>query len=543
MAISFRIYLFILLSAITIMNAQPDSRFRPFDWVLYRGAGSITSITEGYSYAYVGTATGGIHRFSLFGNDFSEPVTVAQGLKNNAVTAVHFDHQTGIIWTATPDHIQYSYTREGDWRSIPLLETGLSRFDRIQRIGSSKNYIWLQGKSIYVKLDHSSGIVAGIFPFPDEIKIQWSSGPYGDDRSLEEILMNYSIMSGWMLTGDHLIDPLGRTVDIITGLAGRHGDVWIGCSDGTLLQGKSVSEIFYPISTGSFGVDVGGMTLTDEFLWLGGLDYVSGKGVSWLNLYSGESYTFEFDAVVNMSPTPIYSIWYSDQTIWAGGHKLALVYDKGDNYWRTLGVERGVPDGKVWDIVGDSSHVWMASSNGIRRLNQDSWREEPLGFEYLFQGIPVYDLDQTDGTVWIGSRSGLFIFNQVQPQLRNASELGRKEFAGTMYGVKAVKEFEGSIYACCDLGIVKFDLSEMVWELLFPAAYYHSKIVHAMAVNRKHIFLGTEEGLVRINKKTGFIREYFFPFIGQVNKLELKKNIIWMGTTNGLLKFKWTRES
>ena len=112
-----------------------------------------------------------------------------------------------------------------------------------------------------------------------------------------------------------------------------------------------------------------------------------------------------------------------------------------------------------------------------------------------------------------------------------------------MYGVRAVKEFEGSIYACCDLGIVKFDLSEMVWELLFPAAYYHSKIVHAMAVNRKHIFLGTEEGLVRINKKTGFIREYFFPFIGQVNKLELKKNIIWMGTTNGLLKFKWTRES
>ena len=177
MAISFRIYLFILL-AITIMNAQPDSRFRPFDWVLYRGAGAITSITEGYSYAYVGTATGGIHRFSLFGNDFSEPVTVAQGLKSNAVTAVHFDHQTGIIWTATPDHIQYSYTREGDWRSIPLLETGLSRFDRIQRIGSSKNYIWLQGKSIYVKLDHSSGIVAGIFPFPDEIQIQWSSCPY-----------------------------------------------------------------------------------------------------------------------------------------------------------------------------------------------------------------------------------------------------------------------------------------------------------------------------------------------------------------------------
>ena len=543
MAINFKFNIFVILSTFITTQAQPDSRFRPFDWVLYRGAGSVSSITEGYAYAYVGTITGGIHRFSIFSNNFSDPITVAQGLKSNSVTAVHFDHQTGILWTATPGHIQYSYTREGDWISIPLAETGLSRFDRIERIGSSKNYIWLKGKSIYVKLDHSSGIVAGIFPFPDELKIQWSSGPYESDPSLKEILMNYSIMSGWMITGDYLIDHLGRNVDITTGLVGRHGDIWIGCSDGTLLQGKSVSEIFYPISTGPFGVDVGGMALVDEFLWLGGLDYISGKGISWLNLQSGESFTFEFDAVVNMSPTPIYSIWDSDQTIWAGGQGLALVYDKGDNYWRTLGVERGVPDGKVWDIVGDTSYVWMGSSSGLGRFNKHSWKEVPLGFEYLFQGIPVYDLDQTDGTMWIGSRSGLFIFNQRQPQLRNALEIGSKEFSGTIDNVRAVKEFEGSIYACCDLGIIKFNQSQLVWELLFPAAYYHSKNVYSLALNRKYLFLGTEEGLVRINKKTGFIREYFFPFIGRVNKVELEKNIIWLGTSNGLLKFKWTRES
>tara|TARA_Y100000590_G_scaffold432030_2_gene547548 strand:+ start:2653 stop:4284 length:1632 start_codon:yes stop_codon:yes gene_type:complete len=543
MAINFKFNIFVILSTIITTQAQPDSRFRPFDWVLYRSAGAVSSITEGYSYAYLGTITGGIHRFNIFSNNFSDPITVAQGLKSNSVTAIHFDHQTGILWTATPGHIQYSYTREGDWISIPLVETGLSRFDRIERIGSSKNYIWLKGKSIYVKLDHSSGTVAGIFPYPDELKIQWSSGPDESDPSLKEILMNYSIMSGWMITGDYLIDHLGRTVNVTTGLVGRHGDIWIGCSDGTLLQGKSVSEIFYPISTGPFGLDVGGMALIDEFLWLGGLDYVSGKGISWLNLQSGESFTFEFDALVNMSPTPIYSIWDSDQTIWAGGQGLALVYDKGDNYWRTLGVERGVPDGKVWDIVGDTNYVWMGSSSGLGRFNKNSWKEVPLGFEYLFQGIPVYDLNQTDGTMWIGSRSGLFIFNQLQPQLRNALEIGSKEFSGMIYNVRAVKEFEGSIYACCDLGIIKFNQSQLEWELLFPAAYYHSKNVYSMALNRKYLFLGTEEGLVRINKKTGFIREYFFPFIGRVNKVELEKNIIWLGTSNGLLKFKWTRES
>ena len=56
----------------------------------------------------MGTITGGIHRYNIFSNNFSDPITVAQGLKSNSVTAVHFDHQTGILWTATPGHIQYT---------------------------------------------------------------------------------------------------------------------------------------------------------------------------------------------------------------------------------------------------------------------------------------------------------------------------------------------------------------------------------------------------------------------------------------------------
>ena len=47
---------------------------------------------------------------------------------------------------------------------------------------------------------------------------------------------------------------------------------------------------------------------------------------------------------------------------------------------------------------------------------------------------------------------------------------------------------------------------------------------------------------MRINLKTGFIREYFFPFIGQVNDIELDNNIVWLGTSNGLIKFKWKRD-
>ena len=46
----------------------------------------------------------------------------------------------------------------------------------------------------------------------------------------------------------------------------------------------------------------------------------------------------------------------------------------------------------------------------------------------------------------------------------------------------------------------------------------------------------------RINKRTGLIRNYSYPFIGQVNDLILDGNTLWIGTVNGLIKFKWKRD-
>ena len=69
----FRFLLFLLsFTQLSQLIGQPDSRFRPFDWVLYRGAGSISSITEGFTFAYIGTEMGGLKRFNLYSNNFEE---------------------------------------------------------------------------------------------------------------------------------------------------------------------------------------------------------------------------------------------------------------------------------------------------------------------------------------------------------------------------------------------------------------------------------------------------------------------------------------
>ena len=536
------LFLLFVFFYISTLKGQPDSRFRPFDWVLYRGAGSITAITEGYTYAYIATESGGLKRFNLFGNNFEEPITSAQGLKDNQITATHFDMETGLIWVATPNHIQYSFSREGDWYARELQNLGLSRQDRIYQIGSTSNSIWLRARSSYVKLDHSSGILVGVYPTPDELDIVWSSGRYVGQTNLHEIFMNYTAMDGWILNGDEFIDPLGRRVEITTGLVARHGNVFVGTGDGTFFHGTTTMEAFYPMNPGITNTDVFGLYDDGNELWIGSADFITSKGISWMNPSSNESGVYEFEGTINMNPTSVYSLHVSNDELWAGGNELMLVYDMKEDSWRTLYEERGVPGGIIWDVYGDSTYIWVASSVGLRRIERATRREFPIGIENLFFNIPVYDIEGSDDDIWIGSRSGVFVFNKNNPQIRQAKDVGRKDFPELMIRITAIEEFDRVIYVAGEMGIAKFDPDEREWDLLFPSTVYHAKPVYSLVVNQKHIFLGTDDGLVRINKKTGFVREYNFPFIGQINELLLDGKTLWIGSSQGLIKFKWKRD-
>ena len=111
-------------------------------------------------------------------------------------------------------------------------------------IGNSDNYIWARANTVYVKMDKSSGILSGIYPRPDELNIKWSSDKYLMQNEIGDIVNNYTIMSGWMVSGSQFIDNYGRYINITSGLIGSHNDVWIGSSDGTLFHGNKTCLLY-----------------------------------------------------------------------------------------------------------------------------------------------------------------------------------------------------------------------------------------------------------------------------------------------------------
>ena len=409
---------------ISLCLSQPSAKYRPFDWLLFKEPGRINSISEGYEFLYIGTSHGGIYRYNLYGNQYDFPITTAQGLDNNNISSVHFDHSTGIIWASSYGALQYSYTREGDWRIIDLADIGLRNNDRIVQLGNSKNYIWAKASAVYVKLDKSSGVLAGIYPMPDEINIVWSSGKYNEQPEIASVLNNYALMSGWMTSGSKLIDGYGRYIDITSGLIGKHNDVWIGTSDGTLFQGNKTMEAMFPTEFGIRGSNINALFHNDEELWIGSKGYDIGRGVTKLNTRTFQTDHFDFDVTVNMNLTEIHSFYDFDNVLWVGGNSVVLVFDKSENYWRTLGEERGVPNTDITSMVGDSNFVWIGSYRGIRQINRKTKREEPMGFEYLFYNHPVNDLFLNDYGVWIASRTGIYLYDKNNPQIMNALSIG-----------------------------------------------------------------------------------------------------------------------
>lgn len=526
----------------TLILAQPGAKYRPFDWLLFKEPGRINSLSEGYEYLYIATSHGGIYRYSLYSNQYDFPITSAQGLQNNNITSVHFDHNTGIIWASSSGFLEYSYTREGDWRQIKFVELGLNSNDRIKRIGNSENYVWAQANAVYIKMDKSSGILAGIYPMPDELNIKWSSGPYSMQNEVSDVVNNYTIMSGWMVSGSQFIDNYGRYIDITSGLVGSHNDVWIGSSDGTLFHGNKTMAAIFPTEFGIRGSNIDALSLEENNLWIGSKDYEITRGITRLNTRNFQADHYDFDITVNMNLTEVRSIFNFDSDLWLGGNGVVLVFDKDDNYWRTLGQDRGIPDSDITSMVGDSNYVWIGSYYGIRQIDRRSKREEPMGFEYLFNNHPVYDLCINDYGVWIASRTGIYLYDKNNPQIMNALSLGISYLDFPVSRVTSIFQKKNILYFATNIGIVTFDMSEEVWDMLISVAEYRGLDVSDMSVIGNFCFIATEQGLFRINMKSHRVREYNFEFIGSVNTIKHFDKFIWIGTSEGLIRFKWRKD-
>ncbi|NHZ86948.1 MAG: hypothetical protein GWP19_13915, partial [Planctomycetia bacterium] len=503
----------------------------------------INSITEGYNYVYFATENAGILRFQIYQNRFVEPITIVQGLSDNQILAVHFDQSTRILWVASEDFIDYSYNTEGDWFHINLTEIGLHPGAFIRQIGSSENYIWLNAENSFIKLDKISGIVLGLFPFPDDDEIIWSSKR---ERYLEipNTLKNYVIMDGWIINDNQFIDPFGKTVAPTTFYFGRNNEVYFGLEDGTILYGDIQMETFYPFSFGLNSTDITAFTKNDK-LWIVGRKNFDGEGIT--KYYSNQNYFkhIDFENTINLRSQPFYSVIETNKEVWFGGNSAISIYNKKEDYWREITEINGIPNGIITSMVEDTSSIWVGTTRGLVKISKTNKHNEKIEFGNLLNLLRINDLKIVRGNLWIATESYLLIYDQENnllidfKQFKNVENIDK--IKNIITGFSSLYQNDNSIYVSTPVGIFEYDIQDEYWTLAVEPSAYAGSRVNDLVIENGYCFIGTNNGIWQINLADGNSQLYDYPFIGSVQDMYIQGDTLLIGSDNGLIKYLWKK--
>ena len=416
----------------------------------------------------------------------------------------------------------------------------------IDRIGSSNNYLWVLAGSLYLKLDRTSGVFLGSFSFPDEMEIEWSSGPMKYGNSVDDILMDYTVMDGWLLNLNSFISPKGKNVYISTIYKGDNNTMWVGTDAGVIFQGDPYMKSFYPIQYGLANSDV--QTFTHSFpSWVGGRNYPGDEGsLSFVNPYTGLFDWYEGELLINIDRLDVFDNCAINDEYWFGGVSSIIVYDSKRDYWRTLDATRGVPYGQIRFLEPDTNFIWAASNYEVEKINIKTKRSQSSVLNSSLNNSYINGLSLIDNYLWISTQYKLLYYNTDSEVITPFNYIGnineiedRIEVITRFYALF----YDGlKLYVATNQGIIAYNNVNSTWELIAESTLYNNKAIKKLYVFDKHLFIVTDNNLIRLRMKKGFHKKYDYQFIGTINDLFVENDYLWLATNKGLIQFKWKKD-
>ena len=533
------IYLICNLFIHSFIFPQPDLRFHPFDWVQYRKTGKINSISFSDRYAFMATENGGILRFNLFSERFEEPITKAQGLKSNTIYSVHYA-SNGYLWVGTPLGIEFSYNSEGDWNFINKRNLKIPLNSMVEQIGESEQDIWIKTNGSVYRLDRITGVVLDVMTFPNEL-VSWSSQSrfLGDYSS---ILMNFSILDGWISDLFSLIDPNGNPINISTIHNSPNGEVWIGAENGYIFRGNKTMKTLSPYQFSLAGTDVQYIEGKNSF-WIGGQSENGYNGITLFEPLSKKTYMYLFENIINMDRTSIYSIIDLKNEIWFAGNDVILTYNKNNNYWRTQVYDITNLNPSIGNFTEFDDKVWLGTDSGLFIFNKKGKTLINDDITNFFSNIFIFDLFSSNEIVFLATEIGLYIYDKKNNKIYEGKNFGYYEddfiFPIRTTGYTALASNKRNFFAANQSGIISFNFRTRKWSNAVDASIFGGLRIKSLASDKEIMFIATINGLIKYDMKKNLMDTYNYPFIGQVNHMYIKGRKLWLGTSEGLISYKF----
>lgn len=254
------------------------------------------------------------------------------------------------------------------------------------------------------------------------------------------------------------------------------------------------------------------------------------------------------------SESEIYNIFCDDENgfVWAGSDSSGLLKidtktKEVTQYINDIEDENSIPANQVGAIIRDrKGNLWVGTTNGLARYNEKNDKFDVYKNKVYDKNSLVYNdvrsiIEDREGVLWVGTYSGISIFDtESSIKYYNAGlDDGYLLSENMVHGI--YEDDEGYLWiGSRTKGVNIIDRENNTSKSINME---NNNVIQSNSINditgyKDFIFVATDAGVLKINKKENTIQNYNLEdgLIGENVKdiFVCDKNYLWIGSTNGL---------
>ena len=491
------------------------------DWVSYSDYRYIASVAVESRSVYAAT-TAGIIEYDLLSRSFGPPV-VSPG----PVDFLAYDPFSAELWAALSGTL---------YRFDPTLETWFptaGRAGSISSLGFARNAIWLQSSRGCQRADRFADLWNAVpCDSLNMAGISWAGARSGDSLRNPE----YAFLSPFSVR-----DPALRSYEM-TCLAREPilANLWVGTWGYGLFRYNLLTREGTRFPFGLAEPNVLALIRDGENLWFGGVrkDPTRLTGITRWNRSRGEWTHFEPLLTDGLESAEVGCIATDRSAVWFGTSRGVSRCAKSGDSFRTFKAGGGLIGDQITALLSLEDTLWIGTDVGLQRMVKSTGKIETVQ-EPNVHRLQINALSAQDSMLWVCTSRGIFRLNRTRP----GGSVLKSDDGSLDSEVKAVVLDSSKVWCLVPRGLVAYDPKQNTFDrYLAPHFFYNRGALTCLADGGSYLWLGSESGAIRFEKKTKRWRTYTTSdglLDNRVQTILLDGDYVWFGTPKGATRFHW----
>ena len=528
------------------ISDRPVRLYQLWDWISYKYSNYPTSLTEGVELVYFGTS-GGIYAFHKYGRYWTEPFTTSNGLSDDFITAVLYDETTRYLWAAHNKGVSYLTPSSFRWTNISNADLNLPETNRILRLGTDGNAIWVQTEGDYLLTINK---ILGFYQAEEESAseaVKWQP------TSLDGV----PDMRGYTIDQDYQIDGRGLILDQnlreyrVTVFAKINNDIYGGIAGLGLFEGNANIKTLHIHPFGPMQNYINAMAVDDNRIWVGGtrsdLNPIFTKsGISCYNQNDGFWEYFE-SLFINEFATPVVNdLAYKNNRLWIGTEQGLSIYDQNKNRWKRLSMSSGLADEIITSIALEDTLAWIGTPRGLNLISIPSYKARRQRLSPRQNILKIFKIAIDSKIIWIATDNGIYSIDKFNHNVEHYNMFGER------IGLDDAVAGNITAIGCGDSvtvfgryhDLLQFSYKDKQWTNIPLTEQLNEASFFDIAIDGNYMWLGTDRGAF-LMRLSDYYCENYTTLDGlagnNVFKIFIDGDWVWFATDCGLTKYSWRK--